>query len=98
MDATQRLCEPSDDENETTFNLEEFEKKVFGKFVFVKQGGDDNADPEISFDVFGGENRIGRDSEQSRIVLDNKVRWIYLKYLCIVMDIGVELRLCLGLL
>ena len=72
MDATQRLCDPSDDENDITFNLEEFEKKVFGKFVFVKQGGDEN-DPEVSFDVFGGENRIGRDSEQSRIVLDNKV-------------------------
>jgi hypothetical protein len=74
MDATQRLCDPSDDENDVTFNLEEFEKKVFGKFVFVQQGGD-----EVSFDVVGGENRIGRDSEQSRIVLDNKVRFISLK-------------------
>ena len=73
MEATQRLYDdPSDDEEEEA--SASFGKKVFGKFVFLKSA--ENEKEEI-FDVHGGENRIGRDHEQSSIVLNTMVRLFY---------------------
>ena len=69
MESTQYLHLPSDDDDEDMSNS--FRKKVFGSFVFLKSG--ENME-EKSFEIFGGENKIGRDAEQSSIVLDTRVR------------------------
>jgi hypothetical protein len=45
---------------------------VFGRFVFLGGDGDEET---AAFDIVGGENRIGRDAEQSTIVLDTRVRF-----------------------
>ncbi len=70
MDYTQRLDIQSDDDDDVL--SDSFKKKVFGKFVFLKC--DDENRGETSFDIVGGENKIGRDAEQSSIVLDTRVR------------------------
>jgi hypothetical protein len=67
MECTQRL-DFSDDDDEQ-LDDEAFRKRVYGRFLIA--GADDG---DKSFDIFGGENKIGRDADQSNIALDTRVR------------------------
>ena len=62
--------DPSDSDDEDQLDEEAFRRKVFGRFV-VAGNGDDCEDQ--TFEVFGGENKIGRDPDQSNIAIDNRV-------------------------
>ena len=68
MECTQRLEPISDDEDQ--LDEDAFRRKVFGRFVVAGNGSDCE---DQSFDVFGGENKIGRDPEQSNIAIDTRV-------------------------
>ena len=68
MECTQRLDPSSDDEDQ--LDDEAFRQKVFGRFVIAGNGSDCE---DQTFDVYGGENKIGRDPEQSNISIDTRV-------------------------
>jgi hypothetical protein len=69
MEATQKMNVSSEEEDDDV-EREKFHTTVFGRLTVVL---DPQSKIEETYDIFGGENKIGRDPEQSRIVVDNKV-------------------------
>ena len=60
----------SSEEEEDEMERGRFHATVYGRLTVVL---DNQTKTEETYEIFGGENKIGRDPEQSRIVLDNKV-------------------------
>jgi len=71
MEATQRL-HFSSEEDEDDVEKETFQTTVFGKLTVLSDRPEGH---EETYDIFGGENKIGRDPDQSRIAVDNKVKF-----------------------